>query len=303
MGIGSQATHQLESPRSSCTLPTSASSSHERDVEFGLKLITPPGPGATIVTLRCWDTGHGDLPLDYALALPRCCWCCLLVYHVTSRRSFSKVRNWLADVRAHADAHVSCILVGNKADLCDDDGASALSASFPFSRVLFAPCDWWRDSGGIAGDTCGLGSACMSPMGEPLWSRCQRMVFCPRCIAWGVTKHAARDLTPRPIQRAVSTAEGELLVAEEGPLFAVGNGVGVEEALLRAAQAVLDKLPSSLLAGRYLPCPACDPLSILLSSSFPSRPPGLVSAPSHPALKLSTSDPALPVEKPARECC
>ncbi|KAJ7716800.1 hypothetical protein B0H14DRAFT_3522193 [Mycena olivaceomarginata] len=42
---------------------------------------------------------------------------CLLAYDVTSRRSFDSVRPWLADVRAHADAHVSCILVGNKVDL------------------------------------------------------------------------------------------------------------------------------------------------------------------------------------------
>jgi Ras-related protein Rab-2A len=29
------------------------------------------------------------------------------------------VRTWLADVREHADPHVTCILVGNKVDLCD----------------------------------------------------------------------------------------------------------------------------------------------------------------------------------------
>ncbi|KAJ6496278.1 hypothetical protein C8R45DRAFT_156507 [Mycena sanguinolenta] len=37
---------------------------------------------------------------------------CLLVYDVTSRRSFDNVRPWLAYLPTHADTHVSCILVG-----------------------------------------------------------------------------------------------------------------------------------------------------------------------------------------------
>jgi Ras-related protein Rab-2A len=60
---------------------------------------------------------------------------CLLVYDVTNRKSrlpvrnsdscsyflqgFENIRQWLADVRDHADPHVSCILVGNKVDLCE----------------------------------------------------------------------------------------------------------------------------------------------------------------------------------------
>lgn len=30
-------------------------------------------------------------------------------------------RTWLRDVRQHADPHLTCILVGNKTDLCSDD--------------------------------------------------------------------------------------------------------------------------------------------------------------------------------------
>jgi len=41
------------------------------------------------------------------------------VYDVTSRKSFSNASSWLADVREHADPHLTCILVGNKVDLCD----------------------------------------------------------------------------------------------------------------------------------------------------------------------------------------
>jgi len=43
----------------------------------------------------------------------------------TSIIGFENVRNWLADVREHADPHVSCILVGNKVDLCEPISGSA----------------------------------------------------------------------------------------------------------------------------------------------------------------------------------
>jgi Ras-related protein Rab-2A len=34
---------------------------------------------------------------------------------------FTNTRTWLKDVRQHADPHLTCILVGNKVDLCSDD--------------------------------------------------------------------------------------------------------------------------------------------------------------------------------------
>ncbi|KAF5364704.1 hypothetical protein D9758_005568 [Tetrapyrgos nigripes] len=36
---------------------------------------------------------------------------------------FLNTRTWLADVREHADPHLTCILVGNKVDLCDDNSS------------------------------------------------------------------------------------------------------------------------------------------------------------------------------------
>ena len=35
------------------------------------------------------------------------------------------MRSWLQDVREHADPHLTCILVGNKIDLCSDDPNAA----------------------------------------------------------------------------------------------------------------------------------------------------------------------------------
>ncbi|KAJ7443142.1 ras-domain-containing protein [Mycena latifolia] len=138
-------------------------------VEFGSKLLTLPDAERTVVKLQCWDTAGTESFRSITRSYYRGAAGCLLVYDVTSRRSFENVRTWLADVRAHADAHVSCILVGNKVDLCEAD--------------------------------------------ESL--------------------------------RAVSTAEGALLAAEEGLLFAEAsakNGAGVEEAFVKAAESVLEKV-------------------------------------------------------------
>ncbi|KAF9476409.1 ras-domain-containing protein [Pholiota conissans] len=102
-------------------------------VEFGSKLITIPEENK-VVKLQCWDTAGQESFRAITRSYYRGAAGCLLVYDVTSRKSFQNVRNWLADVREHADPHVSCILVGNKVDLCEDvppasDNAVPTSAS------------------------------------------------------------------------------------------------------------------------------------------------------------------------------
>jgi Ras-related protein Rab-2A len=52
-----------------------------------------------------------------------------LVYPI----GFINARSWLAEVREHADPHVSCILVGNKVDLCEDPTPSAAGISLTSS--------------------------------------------------------------------------------------------------------------------------------------------------------------------------
>jgi len=36
-----------------------------------------------------------------------------------TRPGFVNTKSWLTDVREHADPHLTCILVGNKVDLCE----------------------------------------------------------------------------------------------------------------------------------------------------------------------------------------
>lgn len=59
----------------------------------------------------------------------------MLRYHsLLINVGFENTRSWLADVREHADPHLTCILVGNKADLCDDnftDSAASPPSSPP----------------------------------------------------------------------------------------------------------------------------------------------------------------------------
>jgi hypothetical protein len=99
-----------------------------------------PNANGQLVCTRLGYSGKRVVSSDHPVILPWCCWVfiglrrditekcvachiiflCLLMYFV----GFSNVRSWLADVREHADPHVTCILVGNKVDLCDEGNGS-----------------------------------------------------------------------------------------------------------------------------------------------------------------------------------
>ncbi|KAF9448300.1 ras-domain-containing protein [Macrolepiota fuliginosa MF-IS2] len=88
-------------------------------VEFGSKLISIPDEDK-IIKLQCWDTAGTESFRSITRSYYRGAAGCLLVYDVTNRKSFVNTKSWLADVREHADPHLTCILVGNKVDLCDE---------------------------------------------------------------------------------------------------------------------------------------------------------------------------------------
>ncbi|KAI0823580.1 ras-domain-containing protein [Trametes gibbosa] len=96
-------------------------------VEFGSKLITIPEENK-IVKLQCWDTAGTESFRSITRSYYRGAAGCLLVYDVTNRQTFVNTRSWLADVREHADPHLTCILVGNKIDLCAEDSPENNSA-------------------------------------------------------------------------------------------------------------------------------------------------------------------------------
>ncbi|KAI0683344.1 P-loop containing nucleoside triphosphate hydrolase protein [Cytidiella melzeri] len=88
-------------------------------VEFGSKLINILEENK-VVKLQCWDTAGTESFRAITRSYYRGAAGCLLVYDVTNRQSFVHAKFWLKDVREYADPHITCILVGNKVDLCND---------------------------------------------------------------------------------------------------------------------------------------------------------------------------------------
>ncbi|KII88275.1 hypothetical protein PLICRDRAFT_161196 [Plicaturopsis crispa FD-325 SS-3] len=114
-------------------------------VEFGSKLIEIKEEGK-IVKLQCWDTAGTESFRSITRSYYRGAAGCLLVYDVTSRASFVNARSWLADVREHADPHLTCILVGNKVDLCD---GSADAPSGKHREVTTEEAELWAKEEGL----------------------------------------------------------------------------------------------------------------------------------------------------------
>jgi len=115
-------------------------------VEFGSKLIEIPDEGK-IVKLQCWDTAGTESFRSITRSYYRGAAGCLLVYDVTSRASFVHARTWLADVREQADPHLTCILVGNKVDLCEEGAVS--TANGRMREVPTEEAELWAKEEGL----------------------------------------------------------------------------------------------------------------------------------------------------------
>ncbi|KAI0647496.1 P-loop containing nucleoside triphosphate hydrolase protein [Trametes meyenii] len=117
-------------------------------VEFGSKLITIPEENK-IVKLQCWDTAGTESFRAITRSYYRGAAGCLLVYDVTNRQTFVNTRSWLQDVREHADPHLTCILVGNKIDLCSDETSAAPSAGKRKREVSTDEAELWAKEEGL----------------------------------------------------------------------------------------------------------------------------------------------------------
>ncbi|KDR69277.1 hypothetical protein GALMADRAFT_256108 [Galerina marginata CBS 339.88] len=173
-------------------------------VEFGSKLITIPDENK-VVKLQCWDTAGQETFRAITRSYYRGAAGCLLVYDVTSRDSFEHIQTWLADVRKHADPHVSCILVGNKVDLCEDPAPSAVTGS-----------------------------------GTPPTSGSSTNVSTIKN-----TKSTISPAKAKRKAREVPYEEAELWAKEEGLLFveaSAKSGVNVEQAFIDASRDILEKI-------------------------------------------------------------
>lgn len=62
----------------------------------------------------------------------------MLVYDITKRQTFDHVARWVEELRAHADASIVIMLVGNKVDLVDQRAVSSEDAAeFAEDQGLF----------------------------------------------------------------------------------------------------------------------------------------------------------------------
>jgi Ras-related protein Rab-2A len=85
-------------------------------VEFGSKILKVGGKS---VKLQVWDTAGQESFKSITRGYYRSAAAALLVYDVTSEKSFRSVERWLEDLKQHSSSNIEIILVGNKSDLVE----------------------------------------------------------------------------------------------------------------------------------------------------------------------------------------
>nr|POE52323.1 gtp-binding protein ypt4 [Quercus suber] len=103
-----------------------ALSSQTIGVEFASKIVKI-GSGARRkrVKLQLWDTAGTERFRSVSRSYYRGAAGALLVYDLASLQSFAALQTFLSDARALASPHLTTLLVGNKADLADEEDGGA----------------------------------------------------------------------------------------------------------------------------------------------------------------------------------
>lgn len=70
-----------------------------------------------IIKAQIWDTAGQDRFKSISQAFYRGSAAALLVFDLTSQRSFDSLEKWIGEVKKYADANIVLMLVGNKCDL------------------------------------------------------------------------------------------------------------------------------------------------------------------------------------------
>jgi Ras-related protein Rab-11A len=100
------------------------------------------------VKAQIWDTAGQERYRAVTSAYYRGALGAMLVYDVTSRRTFDHAARWVAELRAHADKSIVVTLVGNKADLADRRVVAAdEAAAFAEEQGLF-----FSEASALSGD-------------------------------------------------------------------------------------------------------------------------------------------------------
>ncbi|KAL5225430.1 hypothetical protein ABZP36_012069 [Zizania latifolia] len=114
-------------------------------IEFQTRTVDIAGKR---VKAQLWDTAGQERYRAVTSAYYRGALGAMLVYDVTSRRTFDHAARWLHDLRAHADKSIVVMLVGNKADLASARAVAAdEAAAFAEDQGLF-----FSEASALSGD-------------------------------------------------------------------------------------------------------------------------------------------------------
>ena len=91
-------------------------------VEFATRTV-PLQSGGT-VKAQIWDTAGQERYRAITSAHYRRAVGAMLVYDVTSEKTFANAKRWMEELRDHAEPDIVIMLVGNKIDLCDRNHAA-----------------------------------------------------------------------------------------------------------------------------------------------------------------------------------
>jgi len=85
-------------------------------IDFKIKTVEIEGKR---IKLQIWDTAGQERFRTITTAYYRGAMGILLVYDVTDENSFQNIRNWVRNIDQHAAEGVEKVLIGNKADMKD----------------------------------------------------------------------------------------------------------------------------------------------------------------------------------------
>lgn len=85
-------------------------------IDFKIRTIELDGKK---IKLQIWDTAGQERFRTITTAYYRGAMGILLVYDITSEKSFDSIRNWIRNIEEHASADVERMLIGNKCDMND----------------------------------------------------------------------------------------------------------------------------------------------------------------------------------------
>lgn len=85
-------------------------------IDFKIRTIDLDGRK---IKLQIWDTAGQERFKTITTAYYRGAMGIMLVYDITSEKSFDNIKNWIRNIEEHASAEVERMLIGNKCDMHD----------------------------------------------------------------------------------------------------------------------------------------------------------------------------------------